>query len=123
MNLRLLVLGCICSVGTVMRAAAAQSIARVWDEQILSAVTESRARLLMVATHGRSGIGRWMYGSIAGRMLHDAPVPVVAVGPRVLEKAATDVGISHLMVPLDGSDLAEAALPVARTLAPVGSVI
>jgi len=49
--------------------------------------------------------------------MHDSPVPVVAIGPRVLEKAATDVGISHLMVPLDGSDLAEAALPVARTLA------
>src|SRR3989442_9084998 len=38
MNLRLLVLGCICSAGTVMHAAAAQSIARVWDEQILSAI-------------------------------------------------------------------------------------
>ena len=63
------------------------------DEQILTAVTESRARLLVIATHGRSGIGRWMYGSIAGRMLHDAPVPVVAVGPRVLEKAASDVRI------------------------------
>ena len=71
------------------------------DEQILVAVTESRARLLVVATHGRSGIGRWMYGSIAGRMLHDAPVPVVAVGPRALEKAASDVRIAHLMVPLD----------------------
>ena len=87
------------------------------DEQILVAVTESRARLLVVATHGRSGIGRWMYGSIAGRMLHDAPVPVVAVGPRALEKAASDVRIAHLMVPLDGSELAEAALPVARALA------
>ena len=87
------------------------------DEQILAAVTESRARTLVIATHGRSGVGRWMYGSIAGRLLHDSPVPVVAIGPRVLEKAATDVGISHLMVPLDGSDLAEAALPVARTLA------
>src|SRR5256714_6589492 len=85
-------------------------------EQLRAAVTESRARLLVVATHGRSGIGRWMYGSIAGRLLHDSPVPVVAIGPRVLEKAASDVRISHLVVPLDGSDVAEAALPVARAL-------
>jgi nucleotide-binding universal stress UspA family protein len=86
------------------------------DEQILAAVTESRARLLVIATHGRSGIGRWMYGSIAGRMLHDSPVPVLAVGPRVLKNTPGNVRISHLMVPLDGSELAEQALPAARSL-------
>ena len=98
------------NVETMIRAGRA-------DEQILAAVTESRARLLVIASHGRSGIGRWLYGSIAGRLLHDSPVPVVTVGPHVLEKAPAEVRISHVMVPLDGGDLAEAAIPVARTLA------
>jgi nucleotide-binding universal stress UspA family protein len=86
-------------------------------EQILKVADEIRARLLVIATHGRSGIGRWLYGSTAGRLLRTSEVPIVAVGPHALEKSTAEVSVSHIMVPLDGSPLSEAALPVARTLA------
>lgn len=35
--------------------------------------------LIVMATHGRSGIGRWVFGSVAERVLHAAKVPVVLV--------------------------------------------
>jgi nucleotide-binding universal stress UspA family protein len=87
------------------------------SDEILKAADELGARLLVIATHGRSGIGRWLYGSTASHLLRHAGVPVVAVGPNALEKAKTDVAVKHLVVPLDGSSMAEKALPIASELA------
>lgn len=33
--------------------------------------------LLVVASHGRSGVARWAYGSVAGKLLHAAPAPLL----------------------------------------------
>jgi nucleotide-binding universal stress UspA family protein len=35
--------------------------------------------LIVIATHGRSGISRWVYGSVAGKILRSACVPVLMV--------------------------------------------
>lgn len=35
--------------------------------------------LIIIATHGRSGISRWVRGSIADRVLRSSPVPVLIV--------------------------------------------
>ena len=35
--------------------------------------------LIVIATHGRSGISRWVWGSVAGRILRSACVPVLMV--------------------------------------------
>ena len=86
-------------------------------DEILRAAEETRARMLVIATHGRSGIGRWFYGSTAGHLLRNADVPVVAVGPHALEKKQADVAIKHVMVPLDGSEMGEKALPAGAALA------
>jgi nucleotide-binding universal stress UspA family protein len=86
-------------------------------DEIIAAARETQARLLVIATHGRSGVGRWLYGSTAGRLLREAPAPVVAVGPRSLQGPHDGVSLRHVMVPLDGSPLAERAIPVARTIA------
>ena len=40
---------------------------------------EIGAELIVIATHGRSGIGRWMMGSVADRVLRSADVPVLMV--------------------------------------------
>jgi len=86
-------------------------------DAILAVAEEVKARLLVIATHGRSGIGRWLYGSTAGRLLRASKAPIVAVGPHALEKSTAEVSVTHIMVPLDGSPLSEAAVPVARELA------
>lgn len=84
---------------------------------ILKTADESRARAIVIATHGRSGISRWMHGSTAGRVLKESHVPVVAVGPHVLERPPADAALDHLMLTLDGSELSEEAIPPARSLA------
>jgi nucleotide-binding universal stress UspA family protein len=84
---------------------------------ILGRADEIGARVIVLATHGRSGVGRWMYGSTAGRLLHESHIPLVAVGPGALQRSTASVLLKHLMVPLDGSDRSEAALPIARSLA------
>lgn len=35
--------------------------------------------LIVIATHGRSGVSRWVWGSVADRILHSACVPVLMV--------------------------------------------
>jgi nucleotide-binding universal stress UspA family protein len=37
------------------------------------------ADLIVIATHGRSGISRWVYGSVADKVLRSACVPVLMV--------------------------------------------
>lgn len=48
-------------------------------EEILRHADEAQVDLIVMSTHGRSGLGRWVYGSIADRVLRYAPVPVLLV--------------------------------------------
>lgn len=76
------------------------------------------ADLIALSTHGRSGLGRWIFGSVAEQVLAVSPVPVLLV--RVWKEncaLARSVAIGRILVPLDGSPLAEAALPRAGELA------
>lgn len=87
-------------------------------EMILEEIRIRRADLVVMATHGRSGLGRWIYGSVAEGVLGRSRVPVMLVRAWEDEKpAAEPAGPRRLIVPLDGSTFAEAALPVAQELA------
>jgi len=57
---------------------------------ILEAVKETSANLVAMASHGRSGFTRFVMGSVAERVLHDAPVPVMMVGPHDADVAAEE---------------------------------
>ncbi len=106
------------------RADQTRTIVRMGDaaEEILKAIDETGARMLALATHGRSGVGRWIYGSTAGRLLRVSHVPILAVGPNARPRSTEGAPLKHLMVPLDGSSLSEAALPVAAAIAtPLGA--
>lgn len=48
-------------------------------EEILRHAEETDCGLIVMSTHGRSGLGRWVYGSIADRVLRYAQVPVLLV--------------------------------------------
>ncbi|HEU65623.1 MAG TPA: universal stress protein [Chloroflexi bacterium] len=41
--------------------------------------------LLAIATHGRSGISRWVFGSVADKLLRCSPIPVLLIRPRGYE--------------------------------------
>lgn len=86
-------------------------------EEILRVLEEREPRLLVMATHGRSGLSRWWYGSVASALVRQAPVPTMMVGPKVLEGGAPTGVIQRVLVPLDGSPLAESALQPALELA------
>lgn len=58
-------------------------------EGIISAADEMKADLIAMSTHGRTGISKWAFGSVAERVLHSANAPVLLV--RAL-KAHTEGG-------------------------------
>ncbi len=48
-------------------------------ESIAEYATENSVDLIAIATHGRSGVGRWTWGSVADRILRSACVPVLMI--------------------------------------------
>ncbi len=49
------------------------------SEEIAKFATENHIDLIVIATHGRSGVGRWVMGSVADRVLRAASAPVLMV--------------------------------------------
>ena len=97
----------------------AEAEVRIGDaaEEIEALLKERAATMLVLASHGRSGLSRWVYGSVAGKLVREAPVPTLVVGPKLLERAAAKPAIHRILVPIDGSGLSEAALEPAVELA------
>ncbi|MEO8289262.1 MAG: universal stress protein [Chloroflexota bacterium] len=76
--------------------------------------------LIVMSTHGRSGLSRWLFGSVAERVLHTSPVPLLLIrsSEDVELPAAMDVPVyKQIVVPLDGSVLGGQALDQAMVLA------
>jgi nucleotide-binding universal stress UspA family protein len=86
------------------------------DDAIREAIGGRGADMIAMASHGRGAVGRALFGSVADRVTRGSTVPVLIV------RAADDAPPSHvtldrIVVPLDGSALAERALPVAAAIA------
>src|SRR5581483_7617983 len=97
-------------------AAEAHVSSKAAPEAIVDAARQQHADLIVMSTHGRSGIGRWLYGSVADRVLQRTRVPVLLVPPSC-ERTCPAAGALRVLVPLDGSELAERALVYARAVA------
>jgi nucleotide-binding universal stress UspA family protein len=50
--------------------------------EILRAAEDFGASVIAMSTHGRGGIGRLFFGSVAERVLHEATVPLLLIRPR-----------------------------------------
>lgn len=48
-------------------------------DEIISYASENDCELIVMSTHGRSGIGRWVYGSVADKVLRGSSTPVLLV--------------------------------------------
>jgi len=78
--------------------------------------------LIVISTHGRSGIARMSLGSVTDSLIRHTSIPVLVVKPPTsyLNPQAGDA-FAHVVVPLDGSTLAEQILPPIVSLASVES--
>src|SRR5690606_4223332 len=81
-------------------------------EAILAYARDHEIDLIVMGTHGRRGLRRWILGSVTEEVLHEAPCPVLAVRPD--EDPAP---ISHILVPADFSEASGKALAPAINLA------
>jgi nucleotide-binding universal stress UspA family protein len=94
--------------------------------QILDQVRSLEADGIVMATHGRTGLAHLLYGSVAETVLSDSRVPVFLVHsrPGKAVEPRFDPLAARLMVPLDGSTFAEAALDLAFDfLGPTGELV
>jgi len=88
-------------------------------EEIVDYADRENIDVIVMATHGRSGIGRWALGSVADKVLRATERPVVLIrakGARpdmLVEKGA----FKRVLVPLDGSKESEAVIPYIEELA------
>ncbi len=48
-------------------------------ESILDVAQKHAANLIVMSTHGRSGVGRWVMGSVADRVLRASQIPVLLI--------------------------------------------
>jgi nucleotide-binding universal stress UspA family protein len=88
---------------------------RLADAAIATLAENEPDALVCMTTHARGGLGEAVFGSVTERVLHQAYVPLVLVGPSV-----ADVGtrtFEELVVCLDGSRAAGEILPRAALVA------
>jgi len=87
-------------------------------EEILRYADVNNIDLILMATHGRSGVRRWALGSVADKVLRASNIPVWLARTRIPEEIVYDKWPKRtILVPLDGSELAESVLPHVEALA------
>ncbi len=86
-------------------------------DKILEEAAKEPETLVAMSTHGRSGVSRWVLGSVASKVLE------AGVGPLLLYRSRGEVApdfnkdLKVVILPLDGSSEAEKALPHAASIA------
>jgi nucleotide-binding universal stress UspA family protein len=88
--------------------------------QIAEYAEQENVDLIAMSTHGRSGLAHLAMGSHVDRILRACEQPMLLIRPRHVGADDEAAGrFSKIIVPLDGSKDAEAAIPVAEELAKV----
>jgi len=57
-------------------------------ETIAEFAKQNAIDLIAIATHGRSGVSRWVWGSVADKVLRSSQVPVLVIRPAGSESGA-----------------------------------
>ena len=124
------------AVDAEMRADQAKSLARTADsmrsmvregvahelldgppnEAIAAYVDRVGAQLVIMSTHGRSGIAGTLLGSTTREVIRSVRRPVLVIHPREGHPPPAPASIEHVLIPLDGSTIAEAIIAPATAL-------
>lgn len=87
------------------------------EEVIIEKAASNKSMLVTMATHGRSGLNRFLLGSVAEKVLRGTTNPLLLIRATADENIANPPAFKSIIVPLDGSELAESVLPMAAQLA------
>lgn len=87
------------------------------EDTIIDKAAADTGTLLAMATHGRSGINRWLLGSVAEKVLHACRNPLLLVRAAEPAQSGEEAMLKTVIVPLDGSALSEQVLPHVTLLA------
>ncbi len=81
-------------------------------EEIVRYADKKGVGLIIMSTHGRSGIGRWALGSVADKVVRSASQPVALIRAKGARRDIRKKGIlNRVLIPLDGSKEGETAIP------------
>ena len=87
-------------------------------KQIVDYADKEGIGLIIMSTHGRSGIKRWAMGSVADKVLRATKQPLALIRAKHTRPDAPDKNIlSKILVTLDGSKQSEAVIPCIEELA------
>lgn len=88
------------------------------SERIVEFTRDQKIGMIIISTHGHSGLSGWNVSSVVQKVILHAHVPMMIV--RAHTNPATDIAqmrYQRVLVPLDGSQRAECVLPLAKRLA------
>lgn len=86
-------------------------------EAIIGRGDADTGMLIAMGTHGRSGMNRWLLGSVAEKVLRGTANPLLLVRATDEAKAEGEATLKSIIVPLDGSEVAASVLPMVAGLA------
>jgi len=86
-------------------------------EELGRMVRDLKIDLVVLATHGRKGVMRFLMGSLAEELFRNLPVPVLTVGPQLSERFAAIKTLKTVLYPTDLSAESQAAFPFVAALA------
>lgn len=85
-------------------------------EEIVDFAEKENVSLIIMATHGRTGVRRWALGSTADKVVRAAQCPVFLVRANI--DVPAKIQMNKILVPLDGSKQSETVLTHIQNLAP-----
>jgi nucleotide-binding universal stress UspA family protein len=88
------------------------------EERIIEFSESQEINLIILSSHGRSGLSGWNVSSVVQKIIYRAYTSIMIVRAyQPINPDQLDIQYSRLMVPLDGSQRAETVFPVASSLA------
>jgi len=88
----------------------------IWEE-LSTVVKECKIDLIVLGTHGRAGVSKFLMGSVAERIFRQSTCPVLTVGPNVSGEPKSVADVHTILCPVDFSPASLAAVPYAVSLA------
>ncbi len=95
--------------GVVVQTLVSSTLFGTVAEVLVGKAQQRGCELIVMSTHGRGGLGRWVYGTVAEEVLRRSPVPVLLISS-TCDRVWTPGKRLRVLMPLDGSPLSEEAV-------------